>query len=106
MGDNDKVGSVKRLVRLTTTGAVACLALLGSATASLADAATAAVPQIELYPITFPVDGPNSFTDDFGAPRSEGRLHQGNDIFADKMTPVVAAADGTILRPLSGVETR
>jgi hypothetical protein len=64
----------------------------------VADTAIAAAPQIERYPLTFPVDGPHSFTDDFGAPRSEGRLHQGNDLFADKMTPVVAAADGSILR--------
>lgn len=89
---------MKRLVRSVTVTATACLILLGSATAAFADTATAAAPQIELYPLVSPVDGPHSFTDDFGAPRSEGRLHQGNDLFADKMTPVVAAADGTILR--------
>jgi hypothetical protein len=85
-------------VRSVTAGAVACLVLLGPVTAASADTTTAAAPRIDLYPLAFPVDGPHSFTDDFGAPRSEGRLHQGNDIFADKMTPVVAAADGTILR--------
>jgi hypothetical protein len=76
--------------------------MLGNATAAMAEPATAAAPQIELYPLVFPVEGPHSFTDDFGAPRSEGRLHQGTDVFADKMTPVVAAADGTVLRTSIG----
>ncbi len=87
-----------RLVRSMTASAVAWLVLLGPVSAAVADTSAAAAPQIELYPLVFPVDGPHAFTDDFGAPRSEGRLHQGNDIYADKMTPVVAAADGTILR--------
>ena len=89
---------MKCLGRSVTASAVACLVLLGPVSAAATDTSPVAAPQIELYPLVFPVDGPHSFTDDFGAPRSEGRLHQGNDIFADKMTPVVAAADGTILR--------
>ena len=50
----------------------------------------------ELYPIIFPVLGPNHYTDTFDAPRSGGRTHGATDIMADKMIPVVAAADGTI----------
>lgn len=49
----------------------------------------------EVYPIVFPVDGPNHYTDTFGAPRA-GHTHEGTDILADKMTPVVAAAAGTV----------
>ncbi|MGH8936385.1 MAG: M23 family metallopeptidase [Acidimicrobiia bacterium] len=49
----------------------------------------------ELYPMYFPVIGENSFTDSFGEPRGD-HLHQGIDIMADKMTPVVAVADGTV----------
>lgn len=46
----------------------------------------------------FPVDGPHSFTDTWGDPRSGGRTHQGQDIFAARGTPCVACYDGTISR--------
>ncbi|MDO8516178.1 MAG: peptidoglycan-binding protein [bacterium] len=48
--------------------------------------------------IVFPVSGPSVFRDDFHEPRgADGtREHLGIDIIADKMTPVVAAADGVI----------
>ena len=38
----------------------------------------------------FPVAEPHSFASTFGAPRSGGRLHQGNDIFAPHGTPLYA----------------
>ncbi len=46
--------------------------------------------------IIFPVDGPHSFINDWGFPRSGGRHHRGNDIFASKGTPLVATTDGVI----------
>lgn len=47
--------------------------------------------------IEFPVNGPNNFFSDFGAPRGGGtRKHIGNDIIAAKMTPVVSAVNGTV----------
>jgi murein DD-endopeptidase MepM/ murein hydrolase activator NlpD len=46
----------------------------------------------------FPVAGPNSFSDTFGAPRSGGRRHQGCDIFTARNTPIVAVVDGVITR--------
>ncbi len=55
-----------------------------------------AEPPPEVHPIVFPVAGPNHYTDTWGAPRSGGRHHEGTDIMADKMVPVVAAASGTV----------
>ncbi|MEX2275717.1 MAG: peptidoglycan DD-metalloendopeptidase family protein [Actinomycetota bacterium] len=42
-----------------------------------------------------PVQGGASFTDTFGAPRSGGRTHEGQDLLAPSGTPVVAVHDGT-----------
>ena len=50
----------------------------------------------EIYEMVFPVAGPNTYTDTWGAPRSGGRTHEGTDILADKMIPVVAVASGTV----------
>jgi murein DD-endopeptidase MepM/ murein hydrolase activator NlpD len=47
--------------------------------------------------IVFPVDGRNSYRDTFGAPRDEGsRSHQGTDIIAARLVPVVAILDGVV----------
>lgn len=43
-----------------------------------------------------PVDGPNSFTDSWGDPRSGGRRHEGVDLFAARGTPVAAVVDGIL----------
>jgi peptidoglycan LD-endopeptidase LytH len=46
-----------------------------------------------------PVQGPHSFSNDFGAPRGGGtRSHQGNDILAPRGTPVVANVAGSVRR--------
>jgi murein DD-endopeptidase MepM/ murein hydrolase activator NlpD len=43
----------------------------------------------------FPVRGPHSYGDGFGAPRS-GHLHQGADVLAAEGTPVVSPLAGTV----------
>jgi murein DD-endopeptidase MepM/ murein hydrolase activator NlpD len=60
--------------------------------AAPAGASTAPVPP----PIRFPVEGKVTLVDTFGAPRSGGRTHMGQDIMAPKMARAVAAADGIV----------
>jgi peptidoglycan hydrolase-like protein with peptidoglycan-binding domain len=51
--------------------------------------------EIVEYPMVFPVAGVNRYSSSFWASRSGG-IHHGIDIMADKMTPVVAIADGVV----------
>ncbi|HVF52244.1 MAG TPA: peptidoglycan DD-metalloendopeptidase family protein [Actinomycetota bacterium] len=61
-----------------------------------AGAAAAAPPSRPKGDITCPVDGPVSFIDSWGYPRSGGRTHEGTDMMADFGTPVVAIVSGSI----------
>ncbi len=55
----------------------------------------------------FPIAGPHSYSDTFGAPRMFGtsyaHLHQGTDIFASSGTPLVAVERGVVIRMGSDV---
>jgi murein DD-endopeptidase MepM/ murein hydrolase activator NlpD len=44
----------------------------------------------------FPVYGPASFSNDYGAPRAGVVWHHGNDIFADLGAPILAVSKGTV----------
>lgn len=48
------------------------------------------------YDMVFPVLGDVEFDNTWGNARSGGRRHQGTDIMADKLLPVVAVSDGVI----------
>ncbi|MDE0802298.1 MAG: VCBS repeat domain-containing M23 family metallopeptidase [Acidimicrobiales bacterium] len=49
-------------------------------------------------PITFPVEGPVTYTDSFGACRSGcDRGHEGNDLMGDKLQRLLAANDSTVV---------
>jgi murein DD-endopeptidase MepM/ murein hydrolase activator NlpD len=66
-----------------------------------------ASPNVPPFEITFPQEiGPTEFRSTFGAVRSGGRSHKGNDLMAPRMTEVYAVADGVVtyvgLNNLSG----
>jgi len=50
-----------------------------------------------------PVQGPRSYVDSFGAPRSGGRRHQGIDIMSPRGTPVVANVSGSVSQHQDGL---
>jgi hypothetical protein len=54
------------------------------------------VPKLTRKGYVFPVYGPASFVDTFGAPRAAVGWHHGQDIFAPRGAPVLAVAEGTV----------
>ncbi|MGH9118672.1 MAG: M23 family metallopeptidase [Acidimicrobiales bacterium] len=65
-------------------------------------AVTSAGGTVVIHGFGFPVAGPHSFTDSFGAPRMTGTAyehwHEGTDIFAEAGTPLVAVERGVVSR--------
>src|SRR6266536_2619765 len=58
-------------------------------------ASASAAEQKGVPDLIFPVVGGATYTDDFGAPRAGGP-HQGNDLIAERHTPVVAVEAGSV----------
>jgi murein DD-endopeptidase MepM/ murein hydrolase activator NlpD len=54
------------------------------------------LPKLTAGGYVFPVYGPASFTNSFGAPRATTGWHHGEDIFAPLGAPVIAVADGMV----------
>ena len=77
------------------------VALVVGLVAAVSSPTAAAAPDDEpvVRALTFPVVGPVSYTDTWGACRGVGcsRSHKGADIFGAKLAPLVAAADGVII---------
>jgi len=63
----------------------------------------AAAGQVDSGASVCPIAGPVAFVNDWGAPRSEGRTHQGTDIFARTGTPDIAVVDGQMEIELGGL---
>ena len=53
-------------------------------------------PKLTAGHYVFPVYGPSSYIDTFGAARSDVSYHHGDDIFGQLGQPLVACADGTV----------
>ncbi len=93
-GENGGIGMGDR--RTSALDLARLLLVLLMISGTMVAAGAAAQADEEPYPLVFPVVGTNTWGDTWGAPRSGGRTHKGADIFADKGTPVVAAAAGTV----------
>lgn len=76
----------------------ACAAVLSIGAASCAPAPAPAGPPVgpPTRNIVFPVAANLKYSDSFGAGRSGGRSHEGQDLMAPKGTLAVAAASGTV----------
>ncbi len=55
-----------------------------------------AQPGDPIRPICFPVEGSVSYTDTFGAARSGGRTHEGQDLMGKRMQRLLAAVDAKV----------
>lgn len=96
---------IQRRLGLPRTGVADAklIARLGLRVRSTAGARAVVRPTRGQYVQVFPVAGPHSYSDDWGAPRAQGR-HEGTDIMADRHTPLVAADTGVISK-ISRTET-
>lgn len=67
--------------------------IVGLSTFSITPKSTQAA---DVPSLIFPVLGGATYSDDYGDPRVGGRTHEGNDLMAKKMQPLVAVTDGVV----------
>jgi murein DD-endopeptidase MepM/ murein hydrolase activator NlpD len=82
------------------------LALVEKVMASQAEfdgADAAAAGKVNTRASLCPIYGPVAFVNDWGAPRSGGRTHQGNDLFAQYGAPNIAVVSGQMEIELGGL---
>lgn len=97
------VRAIQRRLKMKATGVAntKLLVRLGLRARLTAAAAAPVTPKIapgaSPYLLVFPVAGANSYTDDFGDARHQGR-HEGTDVMADRGTPLLAVADARVIR--------
>src|SRR5688500_8856137 len=80
----------RRTLRILAVAVLAGLSLTG------APGGTPAARAAEMRAIHFPVDGIVRYSEDFGAPRSGGRTHEGNDLMGSKMQGLLATVSGRV----------
>src|SRR3546814_234342 len=96
LGSRKSMLTIRRAVAAATV-ALTALGAIAVAPSPAAAGTVAVDAQTVVRDIIFPVAGPNTFSDTFGACRSGcTRGHEGTDIMAAKLVPLVAARDATV----------
>jgi len=70
--------------------------LLPEVTGPLVGVPQLVTPSLDGGPYMFPVYGPSSFVDTYGAERADVNYHHGDDIFGELGQPLLAVANGTV----------
>lgn len=93
----DREGSVSVTLHRAAAAFITALCTIGLLAVPASAAEVAADYDTAVRDIVFPVAGPNTYSDTFGACRSGcNRGHEGTDIMAAKLTELVAARDATV----------
>ena len=101
-----RLGDQRARLEIALADASVALERVEAVAASQADfsgADAAAAGRVATGAAMCPIAGPVAFVNDWGAPRSGGRTHQGTDLFNVYGTPNVAVIDGYLQPELGGL---